>query len=125
MADHFWVRTGGHPFCGKVGCGALMTPDARRSPCHGTDSASITFLREISAERKARLPSAAPIGSASAPVTATDCVLAFSRHMDQLAKAMARSAETMRPAFEKLAAELAKIDQQLRRPAAPPSADRP
>ncbi len=44
---HLWVRLGGPTFCGKRGCGVLMTDAAIASPCRGEESAGIKLLREI------------------------------------------------------------------------------
>ncbi len=49
MADegrHLWVRFGGPTFCGKRGCGLLMSDAEIASPCR-EESAGIKLLRGI------------------------------------------------------------------------------
>lgn len=49
MADrperHLWVRMGGAAFCGKRGCGVLMSGPERDKPCKGEESPGIKMLR--------------------------------------------------------------------------------
>lgn len=47
MTEHFWVRLGGLSFCGKEGCGLLMTPKNMKRKCDGVESSGIKLLRSL------------------------------------------------------------------------------
>lgn len=44
---HLWVRLGGPIFCGRRGCGVLMTEATRQQPCNGEENAGVRLLRDI------------------------------------------------------------------------------